>query len=60
MIQFNLLPDVKLAFIKARKLKRLVMVGAASVTSVSLAVVILLFIFVNVAQKKHLSDISKI
>jgi len=59
MIQFNLLPDVKLAFIKARKLKRLVMVGAASVTSVSLAMVILLFIFVNVAQKKHLSDISK-
>ncbi|MEI7521899.1 MAG: hypothetical protein WCJ86_00315 [Candidatus Saccharibacteria bacterium] len=59
MIQFNLLPDVKLAFIKARKLKRLVMVGAASVTTVSLAAVILLFIFVNVAQKKHLSDISK-
>lgn len=59
MIQFNLLPDVKLAFIKARRFKRLVIIVTSMVSALSVTAVIFLFVFVNVAQKKHISDINK-
>lgn len=59
MIQFNLLPDVKLAYIRTKQRKRLVTVISSSVIAVSLAVVVLLFVFVNIAQKQHLNALSK-
>lgn len=59
MIQFNLLPDVKLEYIKARRTKRLVIFVAAGITGSLLAVMILLFLAVNVFQKKHLNDLNK-
>ena len=59
MIQFNLLPDVKLEFIKARRNKRLVMVSSVVVIGASLGVLILLFMGVSVFQKKHMNDLSK-
>lgn len=58
MIQFNLLPDVKLEFIKARRMKRVVSLVAVAVTGVAVFVVVMLFLVVNVFQKKHLSDLS--
>lgn len=59
MIQLNLLPDVKLQYIRARHRKRLV-VGISMITSAAfLAILISMFLFVRVGQKKHLNDLDK-
>ncbi len=58
MIQFNLLPDVKLEYLKARKSKRLIMLTAAGVSAVAVTILLLLTLYVNVAQKKHLRDLN--
>ena len=58
MIQFNLLPDVKLQYIKAQRTKRLVMVISLVAAALSIALVTVLFLTVQVAQKKHLKDLS--
>jgi len=57
MIQFNLLPDVKLEYIKARNMKRLVILGSAVATAVSLTVLVILFVGVNVLQRNHLGNL---
>ena len=58
MIQLNLLPDVKLAYIKAQSSRRLVV--SISVLSSVLAVVILVILLgVNGLQKKHLGDLAR-
>ncbi len=58
MIQLNLLPDVKMQYIKARRRKRLIM-GASFITSAFfLTLFILLFVFVRFAQPKHMTDLS--
>ncbi len=59
MIQFNLLPAVKLDYVQARRNKRAVIVISGLVTVISLAILILLFMGVQVFQKKHSSDLSK-
>ena len=59
MIQFNLLPDVKLQYIKTQHTKRLVMIVSLLATSASVALLAILFVTVQVAQKKHLNDLSK-
>lgn len=59
MIQFNLLPDVKLEYIKARRTKRTVMMTSILVSAASLAIFVLLFTVVNVVQKEHLSNLDK-
>lgn len=58
MIQFNLLPDVKLEYIKARRTQRLVLIIATVLASVAFAIFVILFLIVNVAQKKHLNDLN--
>lgn len=58
MIQFNLLPDVKLEYIKAKNMKRTVLVISALVAAVALAVFILMFMTVNVFQKGHLDRVN--
>jgi hypothetical protein len=59
MIQFNLLPDVKLEFIRARKMKRLVITIATIVAGATLTIMILLFLVVNVIQRQHLNNLGK-
>lgn len=59
MIQFNLLPDVKLEYIKARRTKRMVMLISAVISGASLALLILLFLAVNVFQKTHLNNLTE-
>lgn len=59
MIQFNLLPDVKIEYIKARRLKRLIATGASAVMAGCVAITVLLFVFVNLLQAKHLQDLNK-
>jgi Tfp pilus assembly protein PilN len=58
MIQFNLLPDVKQVYIKARRTKRLAIVVASTVGGIAIALFIILFLIVNVVQKRHLSDLN--
>jgi Tfp pilus assembly protein PilN len=58
MIQFNLLPDVKLEYIKARRLKRSVVLISGLVVAASLTLLIIMFVGVVVFQKKHMNDLS--
>lgn len=58
MVEFNLLPDVKLQFLKTKRLEHLVIVLSVIVGAVSLAVFIFLFVFVDVAQKVKLDNLT--
>lgn len=59
MIQFNLLPAIKLEFMRAKRLKRLVMLVSVGVSALGIAVVVLLFLAVNVVQKNHIDNLDK-
>lgn len=59
MIQLNLLPDVKLEYIKARRSQRLVMLVASVVTVVSILIMVALLANVKGLQAKHLSDLDR-
>jgi Tfp pilus assembly protein PilN len=59
MIQLNLLPNVKLEYIKARRLKRTVITTSVLIASAALTVLVLLFFGVAIIQKKHMDDLSK-
>lgn len=62
MIQFNLLPDVKIEYIKARRRRRSVLVVAAMVSGTALAIVSLLgsAVFLQAQHSNNLDDdISK-
>lgn len=58
MIQFNLLPDVKIELIKSLRLKRTVLVISVLVIGVSIGLLIIMFSF-SAVQKKHVSDLDK-
>ncbi len=58
MIQFNLLPEVKLEYIKARRTKRLVILVSTIVAGASITITVVLFMATNVLQRKHLNDLS--
>lgn len=59
MVQFNLLPDVKIEYIRANRLKQSLITISCLVAAGSVVVAILLYLGVAVAQKKHLDDLSK-
>lgn len=59
MIQFNLLPDVKLEYIKAARTRRIVMGVSIVVTVVSVLLFVSLFSTVHFVQKKSSQDLSK-
>ncbi|HSX44037.1 MAG TPA: hypothetical protein VLE69_01950 [Candidatus Saccharimonadales bacterium] len=56
MIQFNLLPDVKLEYLKSRRLKRSVILISTVVAGAAFGIALLLFFSVNVLQKQHIKD----
>jgi Tfp pilus assembly protein PilN len=58
MVQFNLLPDVKIEYIKTRYRKRLLMAISGVVSVAFLLLFILLFINVHVTQKVHLGHLN--
>lgn len=58
MIQFNLLPDVKLEYIKAAKFKRLVISASALVCTVVVVVVGLLTASVMGLQRQHINNLD--
>lgn len=58
MIQLNLLPDVKLEYIKAQRSQRLVFSVSILIAAASIGLLILL-LSVSGLQKKHLNDLSR-
>lgn len=59
MIQFNLLPDVKLEYIKAQRTKKLVFSISIVSGAAALLLFVILFLHVNVIQKKQISNVDK-
>ena len=59
MIQINLLPDITIQYIKARRQKRLVMLGSTIASIAAVAIFIFLIVMVDVLQKKNLSDLNR-
>ena len=58
-IQFNLLPDVKLRYIKTQRNRNVVIWGAILVSGAALAIFLIMAITVYGVQKKQLSDANK-
>lgn len=58
MTQLNLLPDVKLQYIKAQRTRRLVLTVSILVGAVAIALLAIL-LSVDGLQKKHLSDLNR-
>lgn len=58
MIQLNLLPDVKMEYIKAQRQRSLIISVSLLVTIAAVAILVLM-LAVDGLQKKHLSDLSK-
>lgn len=56
MVQFNLLPDVKLRYVKTERTKRLIILASLVVSMPSIAVLLISFLTVDVVQKKALND----
>jgi len=59
MIQFNLLPAVKLEYVRARRNKRVTIIIASLTTALMLAILVILFVGVQVLQKEYSADLSK-
>jgi hypothetical protein len=59
MIQFNLLPDIKIQYLKAKRQKHVVILVSIVASLSSMAVFILLITTVFVLQKKNIADLNK-
>ena len=59
MIQFNLLPDIKVQYLKARRQKRIFMLTSTVVTIATVVIIIMLVSFVFGVQKKSIGDLNK-
>lgn len=59
MIQFNLLPDIKIQYLRSRRQKHLVLLGSMVTVAVSIVIMIVLISLVFVVQKKSVSDLNK-
>lgn len=59
MIQFNLLPDIKIQYLRARRQKHMVMLGSVITIAASVVVMVVLISMVFGVQKKSLSDLSR-
>ncbi|HEY8999441.1 MAG TPA: hypothetical protein VIM53_03970 [Candidatus Saccharimonadales bacterium] len=58
MIQFNLLPDVKLDYIKAERQKHLVVSVSTIASIAAVTLFVILIVVVDVWQKKSMSDLN--
>ena len=59
MIQFNLLPDVKLEYIKATYRRRIITFFSVAIAAFFIAIFVLMFLFVRVNQTRHISSLDK-
>jgi Tfp pilus assembly protein PilN len=58
MIQFNLLPDIKIQYLKAKRQEHAVVLGAVVATIAAITVLIVLLAVVHGLQKKSINDLS--
>jgi len=58
MIQFNLLPDVKQQYVKARQMQRLVTLVSIAASAASLFILIVMLVTVDVVQRASLNDLN--
>jgi len=58
MTQFNLLPDIKLEYMKSKRTQDLVILVSSVLIAVFLAIFILLYLYVGIIQKQHLNSLS--
>ncbi len=58
MIQFNLLPDVKINYLHARSLKMRILSLSLIIMAASVGFVLLIFLM-QLGQKKNISDLTK-
>ncbi|MGH7157773.1 MAG: hypothetical protein ACREGD_01715 [Candidatus Saccharimonadales bacterium] len=59
MVQFNLLPDIKVQYLKARRQKRLFMTASTVVIIGTVVIIAVLSSFVFGVQRKSLNDLSR-
>jgi len=57
MIQFNLLPDVKMQYVKAKRTKRLI-ISTSTLLSIGSVVIIGILFSVQLAQKAHIKSLT--
>ncbi len=58
MIQFNLLPDVKLEYIKTKRIQSLVILVSTILIAAFLAIFIILYVYVSIIQKSHIKNLG--
>lgn len=58
MVQFNLLPDIKIQYLKAKRQEHAVVLGAVVAIIISLTVFVLLMVVVHGLQKKNIRDLN--
>lgn len=58
MIQINLLPDLKKEYLRSQQMKHLVVVGAIFASLLSMAVLTLLFMYVQFVQPRHRANLQ--
>lgn len=59
MIQFNLLPDVKIEYMKAVQKRQIMAFISFVVAGVCITIFVVVFMIVKVQQPKHISDLDK-
>lgn len=59
MIQFNMLPDVKLEYVRAHRIQHTIITASLISAGSAFLIFLLLFTAVNVVQKKSISDLNK-
>lgn len=58
MIELNLLPDVKVAYIKAKRLQRTVVGVSALVSAAAVLILVLFLVVTGVVQRNHLAHLN--
>lgn len=59
MIELNLLPDVKMQYVRSRRMKHTIVLICLLASAAAIFVLVVMFLVVNVAQKTHLSNVNK-
>ncbi len=59
MIQFNLLPDIKMEYVKAKRAKRMTVTFSLLASAVAIVLTGLLFSFVQFAEEEHIDNLTK-
>jgi len=58
MIEFNLLPDVKMQYLRTKRIQHLIITVSVIAGAAALAIFVLLFLFVDVGQKVRINQLN--